>query len=69
MATNDKMDYFYQYVEGWNDHDPEKVMAAFSPGGTVTAPPFEEPRTGEKIGEWVKETVAGFPDVSFEDGN
>lgn len=67
MTTNDMVKYFDRYVEGWNDHDPETVMAAFAPGGTVAAPPFDEPRTGEAIGEWVEETATGFPDVHFAD--
>ena len=67
MATNDTLEHFERYVEGWNDHDPEAVMAAFAPGGTVVAPPFDEPRTGREIGEWVAETVNGFPDVRFEE--
>lgn len=67
MASDTLIDYFDRYVAGWNDHDPETVMAAFAPGGTVTAPPFDEPRTGEAIGEWVEDTAAGFPDVRFED--
>lgn len=67
MASDTLIDYFDRYVAGWNDHDPETVMAAFAPGGTVTAPPFDEPRTGEAIGDWVEATAAGFPDVRFED--
>lgn len=67
MTNSITVGYFDRYVEGWNDHDPETVMDAFAPGGTVTAPPFKEPRAGEEIGEWVEETVAGFPDVHFED--
>lgn len=67
MSTNTTIEHFERYVEGWNDHDPEAVMAAFAAEGTVTAPPFDEPRTGDGIGEWVEETVAGFPDVHFED--
>ncbi len=67
MATTNMNEYCNRYVEGWDDHDPEAVMAAFAPGGTVTAPPFDEPRTGTEIGKWVVETVRGFPDVHFGD--
>lgn len=69
MANGCLVDYYDRYVEGWDDHDPETVMGAFAPGGTVTAPPFDEPRTGEEIREWVAETVTGFPDVHFEEHN
>ena len=67
MSTSGMVDHFDRYVEGWNDHDPEAVMAAFAPGGTVNAPPFDSPLSGQEIGEWVADTVAGFPDVRFED--
>lgn len=67
MPNSTTVGYFDRYVDGWNDHDPEVVMDAFAPGGSVTAPPFDEPQTGAEIREWVEETVAGFPDVHFED--
>lgn len=68
MSNDSSVEYVERYVEGWNEHDPEMVMDAFASGGTVAAPPFDEPRTGKEIGEWVKQTVAGFPDIRFEDG-
>lgn len=67
MATTSTAEYCDRYVAGWDDQDPKAVMAAFAPGGTVTAPPFDEPRMGDEIGEWVAETVRGFPDVHFAD--
>lgn len=67
MSAGTGVTYYERYEEGWEEHDPKTVMEAFAPGGTVTAPNFDEPRTGEEIGEWVEETVAGFPDVHFEE--
>lgn len=67
MVTINMIRYCNRYVEVWDDHDSEAVMAAFAPGGTVTTPAFDEPRTGNEIGEWVVETVRGFPDVYFGD--
>lgn len=66
-TTRDMISYWDRYSEGWENREPETVMAAFAPGGTVADPTLDEPRTGEEIGEWVEETVAGFPDVRFED--
>lgn len=67
MSRSNVIGYWDRYSEGWEAHDPEAVMAAFAPDGSVTDPTLNEPRTGEEIGAWVGETVAGFPDVSFED--
>lgn len=67
MAESDKISHYKRYEEGWEEHDPEVVMDAFAPGGAVIAPNLDEPRTGEEIGEWVEETIAGFPDVRFEE--
>lgn len=67
MTASNKVSYYKRYEKGWEEHDPEVVMDAFAPGGTVIAPNLDEPRTGEEIGEWVEETVAGFPDVRFEE--
>lgn len=63
---NDRVYYWDRYAEGWDRHDPDEVMAAFAPGGQIVDPTLNEPRSGEEIGEWVEETVTGFPDVHFE---
>lgn len=67
MSWSDVIRYWDRYSEGWEEHDPDAVMAAFAPGGSVTDPTLNEPRTAEEIGSWVEETIAGFPDVSYED--
>lgn len=66
-TPNSIHDYWDRYSEGWEQRDPEAVMAAFAPGATVLDPTLDDPRTGEEIGAWVEETVTGFPDVRFED--
>lgn len=65
--SSDLVDRYYErYRQGWNDHDPEAVMAAFADGGTITDPATDGTLSGTEIGEWVEETTAGFPDVRFE---
>lgn len=66
MSTSRIDRYYDQYVEGWNDHDPDAVMSAFADGGTVSDPATDGTLSGEEIREWVEETTAGFPDVHFE---
>lgn len=54
------------YIEGWNDHDPDRVVAQFSSGGTYVDPLFDEPISGEEIAEFVRLTAERFPDFRFE---
>jgi steroid delta-isomerase-like uncharacterized protein len=66
MPTSVIDEYYEHYVEGWNSHDPERVMDAFADGGTVSDPATGGTLSGEEIEEWVEETTEGFPDVRFE---
>jgi steroid delta-isomerase-like uncharacterized protein len=66
MAERDIIAHHNQYTEGWNNHDPETVMAAFAEGGTVSDPATDGVLSGKEIGEWVEKTTRGFPDVHFE---
>lgn len=55
-----------RYFDSWNSHEPERVPAAITDGGT-----YEDPTTGGKIsGDALTANVAGvlaaFPDVHFE---
>lgn len=65
MSSTTLGEHYDRYAAAWNDHDPEGAMDAFAPGGTMTDPATDGVLAGEEIGEWVEETVAGFPDVSF----
>ncbi len=58
--------YHDRYIEGWNKHDPEMVMAQFAEGGTYIDPLFDEPISGDEIGEFVRLTADRFPDFRFE---
>lgn len=62
----EKAAYHDRYIEGWNDHDPEAVMAQFADGGTYVDPLFDDPISGEEIGEFVRLTADRFPDFRFE---
>ncbi|MFA1612308.1 ester cyclase [Halobellus rubicundus] len=63
---DDKTAFHDRYIEGWNDHDPETVMAQFADGGTYVDPLFDGPISGEEIGEFVRLTADRFPDFRFE---
>ena len=65
--TSDALSHWDRYSEGWEQQDPDAVMAAFAPRGYIMDPTLDEPMTGEEIGDWVEETVTGFPDIRFED--
>lgn len=66
MSSETIDQYYDQYVQGWNNHDPDAVMEAFADGGTVSDPATDGTLAGEEIREWVEETTAGFPDVRFD---
>lgn len=66
MSQSSIVDYYDRYAEGWNEHDPEAVMAAFADGGTFEDAASDETLRGEEIGEWVEESVNAFPDLHFE---
>lgn len=66
MSTSVVDEYYDRYVEGWNNHDPETVLAAFADGGTVSDPATDGTLSGDEIADWVAETTAGFPDVQFD---
>lgn len=66
-TTGDAVRHWDRYSDGWERRDPAAVMDPFAPGGTIVDPTLDEPRSGEEIGEWVEETVSGFPDVRFEE--
>lgn len=68
MSTDAKLQYFENYEEGWNEHDPEKVMKQFVEGGTYYDPNVGEQIQGQEIAEYVAGAVNGFPDLNFEMG-
>lgn len=61
------MNYHETYIEAWNDHDPERVLAQFAEGGTYDDPTLDEPLVGREIEEYVTEIVTGVPDVHIEE--
>lgn len=58
--------YHDAYIEAWNDHDPEGVVAQFAEGGTYRDPLCEAPLAGAEIAEFVELTAERFPDFRFE---
>jgi steroid delta-isomerase-like uncharacterized protein len=65
--TGDRRRYFERYVEAWNDHDPDAVVEQFASGGTYVDSALDEPLEHDGIADFVTDTVAGFPDVRFEE--
>lgn len=63
----DEERYFENYTEGWNTHDPDLVVEQFVEGGSYYDPNVGEELYGDEIGDYVAETVQGFPDVHFEE--
>jgi hypothetical protein len=35
MVNEQQRAYFYDYVEAWDDHDLQRIMAQFAEGGDI----------------------------------
>ena len=55
-----------RYIDAWNRHDADAIVASFAEGGTYNNPVAGQGLTGEAIGSFAKGVFAAFPDVSFE---
>lgn len=55
-----------RYFDAWNSHEPERVPAALTPGGTYEDPTTGGPLSGDALTASVAGVYAGFPDVHFE---
>ena len=55
-----------RYFDAWNSHDPARVVAALTDGGTYQDPTTGGPLAGEALAANVAGVYAGFPDVRFE---
>lgn len=64
--TDRQQAYHDAYIEGWNNHDSERVVAQFAEGGTLVDPLFDDPIAGDEIAEFVSLTADRFPDFRFE---
>ena len=55
-----------RYVEDWNRHDADAIVALFVEGGTYSNPVAGQGLTGQAIADFAKGVFTTFPDVSFE---
>jgi steroid delta-isomerase-like uncharacterized protein len=55
-----------QYFDAWNSHEPERVAASLTDGGTYQDPTTGGPLSGDALTANVAGVYAGFPDVRFE---
>ena len=55
-----------RYVEAWNRHDADAIVALFVEGGTYSNPVAGQGLTGQAIADFAKGVFTTFPDVSFE---
>jgi steroid delta-isomerase-like uncharacterized protein len=61
----DGMEKARQYLDAWNAHKADAIVATFVPGGTYTDPTTGE-IAGEAIGANARRLWEGFPDLSFQ---
>ena len=54
-----------KYIDAWNQHDPDAIIATFISNGTYSDPVSGE-ITGAAISKYAANLFSGFPDLSFE---
>ena len=54
------------YIDAWNRHDADAIVALFAEGGTYSNPVAGQGLTGEAIGGFAKGVFTAFPDVAFD---
>jgi SnoaL-like domain len=55
-----------RYVDAWNRHDADAIVALFVEGGTYSNPVAGQGLTGQAIASFAKGVFTAYPDVSFE---
>ena len=55
-----------RYIEAWNRHDADAIVALFLEGGTYSNPIAGQGLTGEAIAGFAKAVFTAYPDASFE---
>jgi steroid delta-isomerase-like uncharacterized protein len=55
-----------RYFDAWNSHEPERVAAELTDGGTYEDPTTGGPLSGDALTASVAGVLAAFPDVHFE---
>ena len=55
-----------RYIDAWNRHDADAIVALFAEGGTYSNPVAGQGLTGQAIGGFAKGVFTTFPDAAFE---
>jgi steroid delta-isomerase-like uncharacterized protein len=60
------LEVYQRYMDAWNRHDADAIIALFAEGGTYHNPRLDHPLTGKAIGDFAKSVWTAYPDTSFE---
>jgi steroid delta-isomerase-like uncharacterized protein len=55
-----------RYVDAWNRHDADAIVALFAEGGTYSNPMAGQGLTGQAIASFAKGLFTVYPDACFE---
>jgi len=55
-----------RYLDAWNRHDADALVALFADGGTYHNPDLAQPLSGKDIGAFARQVWTTFPDASWE---
>ena len=60
------IDVVKRYIDAWNRHDADVIVALFAEGGTYSNPVAGQGLTGQAIASFAKGVFTAYPDASFE---
>src|SRR3990167_948683 len=60
------IDVVKAYLNAWNHHDAQAIVALFADGGTYSDPTTAGRISGQALGLMAEELWKAFPDVAFE---
>jgi steroid delta-isomerase-like uncharacterized protein len=66
IKTMNAIEVVKRYVDAWNRHDADAIVALFVEGGTYSNPVAGQGLTGQAIAGFAKGVFTAYPDVSFE---
>jgi steroid delta-isomerase-like uncharacterized protein len=55
-----------RYLDAWNRHDADAIVAIYAEGGTYHTPRLDHVLKGQAIADWAKSVWAAYPDMRLE---
>ena len=56
-----------RYLDAWNRHDADAIVAIYAEGGTYHTPRLDHVLKGQAIADWAESVWAAYPDMRLEE--